>query len=167
MSKNEELGIFRKEIEAKANKTGYMLNPDQEFLKSLFEGLFKNNERYGYPSCPCRLAENNLRDDIDIICPCVYRDPDLFEFGRCFCALYVNSDFISGKKGTGPIPERRPQKRAAITKVGDRMGVNEVGEKYRCNICGNEVTATKAGGGVLVCCAGLVRSISSGSIIRA
>ncbi len=32
------------------------------------------------------------------------------------------------------------------------MGVKEAGENYKCNICGNEVTVTKAGGGVLVCC---------------
>ena len=32
------------------------------------------------------------------------------------------------------------------------MGVKGVGEKYQCNICGNEVTVTKAGGGTLVCC---------------
>jgi len=32
------------------------------------------------------------------------------------------------------------------------MGVKRVGEKYRCNICGNEVTVTKAGGGILFCC---------------
>jgi len=32
------------------------------------------------------------------------------------------------------------------------MAVNEVGEKYKCNICGNEVTVTKVGGGALVCC---------------
>jgi len=32
------------------------------------------------------------------------------------------------------------------------MKVKKVGEKYRCNICGNEVTVTKVGGGILVCC---------------
>ena len=32
------------------------------------------------------------------------------------------------------------------------MAVNKVGEKYRCTICGNEVTVTKVGGGTLVCC---------------
>ena len=32
------------------------------------------------------------------------------------------------------------------------MAVKEIGEKYRCNICGNEVTVTKVGGGTLVCC---------------
>ena len=30
--------------------------------------------------------------------------------------------------------------------------VEKEGEKYRCNICGNEVVVTKVGGGVLVCC---------------
>ena len=33
-----------------------------------------------------------------------------------------------------------------------KMGVNDVGEKYRCNVYGNEVTVTKVGGGTLVCC---------------
>jgi desulfoferrodoxin-like iron-binding protein len=152
LSKKEGLVRFRSEIEAKAKSIGYSLNPDPEFLEDLFDGLFKNQERYGYPSCPCRLAEGDLRKDIDIICPCVYRDPDLFEYGRCYCALYVNENYVSGKMGAGPIPERRPEKRAVITKVGDRVGVKEVGERYKCNICGNEVTATNAGGGVLICC---------------
>jgi len=31
------------------------------------------------------------------------------------------------------------------------MGVKKSGEKYKCNICGNEVVVTKAGGGTLVC----------------
>jgi desulfoferrodoxin-like iron-binding protein len=32
------------------------------------------------------------------------------------------------------------------------MAVEKTGEKYRCNVCGNEVTVTKVGGGELVCC---------------
>jgi desulfoferrodoxin-like iron-binding protein len=32
------------------------------------------------------------------------------------------------------------------------MAVKKVGDKFRCNICGNEVTLTKAGVGTLVCC---------------
>jgi desulfoferrodoxin-like iron-binding protein len=32
------------------------------------------------------------------------------------------------------------------------MVVKSVGELYRCNVCGNEVTVTKVGGGTLVCC---------------
>ncbi|MGA9187556.1 MAG: desulfoferrodoxin FeS4 iron-binding domain-containing protein [Methanosarcina sp.] len=32
------------------------------------------------------------------------------------------------------------------------MGVSAKGEKYRCEICGNEVIVEKVGGGTLVCC---------------
>jgi len=32
------------------------------------------------------------------------------------------------------------------------MAVKQVGETYRCNICGNEVKVIKVGGGTLVCC---------------
>ena len=32
------------------------------------------------------------------------------------------------------------------------MGVNKADETNLCNICGNEVVVTKAGGGDLVCC---------------
>ncbi len=40
------------------------------------------------------------------------------------------------------------------------MAVKNVGEKYRCNICGNEVEVTKAGGGALVCCGAEMELIS-------
>ena len=32
------------------------------------------------------------------------------------------------------------------------MAIEQVGELYKCNICGNEVRVTKVGGGTLVCC---------------
>ncbi len=32
------------------------------------------------------------------------------------------------------------------------MNVEELGQKYYCSICGNEVQVTKVGGGELVCC---------------
>ena len=32
------------------------------------------------------------------------------------------------------------------------MSVKKVGEVYRCNVCGNVVEVTEAGGGTLVCC---------------
>ena len=33
------------------------------------------------------------------------------------------------------------------------MAVEQLGEKYLCKVCGNEVEVTKVGGGTLVCCA--------------
>jgi len=34
----------------------------------------------------------------------------------------------------------------------EHTAVEKVGEKYRCNVCGNEVTVIKVGGDTLVCC---------------
>lgn len=34
----------------------------------------------------------------------------------------------------------------------EALTVVKVGEQYRCNICGNEVTVTRVGGGELICC---------------
>jgi ferredoxin-thioredoxin reductase catalytic subunit len=98
----------RRRAESDAGTYGYHLNPDPAFLKDLLEGLRKNEERYGYPSCPCRLATGVLELDRDIICPCDYRDPDVQEYGCCYCALYVRKDAYEGKLPIHSIPERRP-----------------------------------------------------------
>lgn len=99
---------MRRRAEADAKTYGYYLNPDQNFLNDLLNGLKRNEERYGYPSCPCRLASGNFDFDRDIICPCDYRDPDIQEFGACYCALYVRKDVFEGKASLQPVPERRP-----------------------------------------------------------
>jgi ferredoxin-thioredoxin reductase catalytic chain len=98
----------RLRAEADAKTYGYYLHPDPEFLHDLLEGLKRNEERYGYPSCPCRVASGKLELDRDIICPCDYRDPDVAEFGACYCALYMRKDLYEGKTPITPIPERRP-----------------------------------------------------------
>lgn len=98
----------RKRAESDARAYGYHLNPNSTLLKDLLEGLKLNEERYGYPSCPCRLASGTFEFDRDIICPCDYRDPDVEEFGYCYCALYVRKDFAESKTAFTSIPERRP-----------------------------------------------------------
>ena len=42
------------------------------------------------------------------------------------------------------------------------MAVEQVGEKYRCNICGNEVEVIKVGGEELVCCGQPMELIGGG-----
>ena len=86
-----------------AEKSGYRLNPDTEFTKNLVRGLLKNEQRYGYRACPCRLASGKKEEDIDIVCPCDYRDEDLEEFGACYCALYVNEAIAAGKQKVVPV----------------------------------------------------------------
>ncbi len=84
-------------IKKEAESGGYFLNPDVDFTKNLVRGLLKNEQRYGYRACPCRLASGKQEEDLDIICPCNYRDPDLDDFGACYCALYVNEAIAGGK----------------------------------------------------------------------
>jgi ferredoxin-thioredoxin reductase catalytic chain len=97
----------RKRAEADAKTYGYYLTPQADLLQMFIEGLKTNEDRYGYPSCPCRLATGNLEIDRDIICPCDYRDPDVAEYGACYCRLYVTKAVFESQN-LPEVPERRP-----------------------------------------------------------
>lgn len=124
---------------------GYWLSPDTEFVKNLIRGLLKNEQRYGYRACPCRLASGRKDDDLDIVCPCDYRDSDLEDHGACYCALYVNEDIAEGRRKVAPVPERRPP-RSQRGKHGARAvqtvsaGTTTLGglplPVWRCKVCG-------------------------------
>jgi len=94
-----------------AESQGIRLNKDREFVMDILRGLLTNEARYGYRSCPCRLAWGVKEKDADVVCPCVYRDPDIEEFGSCFCELYVSVDWNEGKINRQVVPERRPKER--------------------------------------------------------
>jgi ferredoxin-thioredoxin reductase catalytic subunit len=87
---------------------GYYFNRDLTLTLELIEGLIVNRERYGYMCCPCRIAADNREQDRDIICPCVYRAPDVEEYGSCYCNLYVSREWNEGKVPHEYVPERRP-----------------------------------------------------------
>ena len=92
-----------------AESQGVRLNKDKPFVLEILEGLLTNELRYGYRSCPCRLASGVKEKDADIICPCAYRDPDIREFGSCYCTLYVSKEWNEGKVSHVRVPERRLQ----------------------------------------------------------
>lgn len=87
---------------------GYNFNKDKEKVFELLEGLLINKERYGYMSCPCRLASGDREKDRDIICPCVYREDDVREYGSCYCNLYVSKEWNEDRIPHSYVPERRP-----------------------------------------------------------
>lgn len=86
---------------------GYFFGKDKEHVTQLLEGLLTNKERYGYMVCPCRLASGDREKDKDIICPCVYRQPDVEEYGSCYCNLYVSKDWNEERIPHVYVPERR------------------------------------------------------------
>ena len=90
---------------------GYYFNIDKERVFDLLDALLLNKKRYGYMSCPCRLASGERDLDKDILCPCVYRNPDVEEYGSCYCNLYVSKAWNEDKVTHVHIPERRPQEK--------------------------------------------------------
>jgi len=130
-------------------KRGYFLNHDPSFTRSLVESLLVNEKRYGYQACPCRLASGVREEDLDIICPCDYRDADVAEYGTCFCGLYVSQKLFNNKESIKSIPERRPVKEfppkadqplAERIKNMENQTVNNQTKLtypvWRCDVCG-------------------------------
>jgi ferredoxin-thioredoxin reductase catalytic subunit len=161
---SEEIVISRERTDAlferlnqDAEASGYHLNPDSEFTRALVEGLLINEERYGYQACPCRLATGDKEQDLDIICPCDYRDPDLVDWGACFCALYVSDEVLDGTQEVQPVPERRPpegrpaqssQRTAPSVSAGDGAPSLPV---WRCRVCGYLCAREKPPGVCPIC----------------
>jgi ferredoxin-thioredoxin reductase catalytic chain len=81
---SEEIDRIYEQLKKEAEAGGYHLNPDVSFTRELIEGLLVNEKRYGYWACPCRLPSGNRNEDLDIICPCDYRDPDLNDYDTCY-----------------------------------------------------------------------------------
>ena len=96
--------MLKKVQEAK----GYYFNKNRDRTFELLAGLIVNKERYGYMCCPCRLASEDREKDKDITCPCIYREPDVKEFGSCYCNLYVSKEWNEEKIPHAYVPERRP-----------------------------------------------------------
>ena len=139
MTKEEIETLFNK-LDADARKNGYFLNPDTPFTMELIEGLVENQKRFGHQACPCRLADGVQEEDLDIICPCDYRDSDLENFGACYCALYVSKDIAQGKASAQPLPDRRPTKRDERPQFKEStIGKSDAELSYpvwRCRVCG-------------------------------
>lgn len=92
-------------------KKGYFFNRKKEQTFELLRGLMHNRDRYGYMACPCRLASGDREKDKDIFCPCEYREPDVQEFGCCYCGLYVSKEWNNDEVDHLEVPERRPPER--------------------------------------------------------
>lgn len=143
--------IIMETMQNNAKENGYFICPDQQLLHDLIDGLETNTKRYGYGSCPCRVASGKKTYDVDIICPCEYRDADVDEFGMCYCGLFVSEKVKKNPSLMGPIPERRPPEiqdaafAAAETKVAtsEKTTMQSKSGKpsqtlpvWRCAVCG-------------------------------
>lgn len=129
-----EVDALVKKLTAEAIEGGYQINPNMDETRELVEGLVVNQKRYGYLACPCRLASGNKAADLDIICPCDYRDPDLDEYGACYCNLYVYDKTPDMKPG--PVPERRPAQASRPTEMPNPDPAEKSLPVWVCKVCG-------------------------------
>ena len=138
VSKEEIEKLYRR-LDREAEQGGYHLNPDIEHTNDLIRGLIINQKRYGYWACPCRLASGIKQEDLDIICPCDYRDTDLNQHDACYCALYVSQVVLKGQKRVRSIPERRPpeDERKKEKAKPPARGIPALSlPVWRCRVCG-------------------------------
>jgi len=129
----KEIDLLVTQLTKDAETKGYFINPNKEFTRNLIKGLIINQKRYGYMACPCRLAKGDRENDLDIICPCDYRDIDLSEYGYCYCSLYVNEKNFKELKFK-PIPDRR--NKIIGNKEGENMKTENKLSVWRCKVCG-------------------------------
>jgi ferredoxin-thioredoxin reductase catalytic subunit len=138
----EVINKVYQQLKKDAEAGGYHLNPDEEFTKDLVNGLLTNEKRYGYWACPCRLATGDKTEDLDIICPCDYRDADVLECDACYCALYVSTSALNGEKPIHSIPERRPLNREDRAQFQEKFisssrSLSSLSKPvWRCKVCG-------------------------------
>jgi ferredoxin-thioredoxin reductase catalytic chain len=137
-----------------AEASGYRLTPDADFARELIRGLLTNEARYGYRACPCRLASGDRMDDLDIVCPCNYRDADLEAYGACYCSLYVSDAVARGEKAAGAIPERRPAPEERTPQQDKAASPANKALSYpvwRCRVCGYLCARDEAPGVCPIC----------------
>ena len=121
-----------------ARDAGYSVNPDDAFARDLVRGLLENEARYGYRACPCRLASGVRERDIDLVCPCDYRDADLDDYGACYCALYVSPEISRGEKAaTRFLTVARSAGRLQLRRTWNKCDVAGLAfPVWRCKVCG-------------------------------
>lgn len=138
---DSQVDEYYQKLKAEVEGSGYNLNSDEDFTKDLLSSILINQQRYGYGACPCRLASGKNEEDLDIICPCDYRDPDLDEYGACYCGLYVSGEILRGEKELTSIPERRPpfdeKKESKEYETDNIISVSNLKfPVWRCRVCG-------------------------------
>ena len=83
---------FQKAIKTFAENREFQVNPDNEKVNMLIEGVFECEKNHGFKYCPCRLIEKDFEKDIKLICPCNFLIHETYidkDDGECWCGLFV------------------------------------------------------------------------------
>jgi ferredoxin-thioredoxin reductase catalytic chain len=94
MNSEELLNVWEKFTE----KNDFILNPDNEHVGTIVEGVLANEEKHGLKLCPCRLRDGTHEKDLELICPCNFKihstwlKPVSGRKAMCWCGLFVKRE---------------------------------------------------------------------------
>jgi len=71
-----------------AAKEGFDLNPDENIVNLVIEGLVRNKLKYKKQYCPCRIVSGDPEEDRPKICPCKWHKEEIERDGHCHCLLF-------------------------------------------------------------------------------
>ena len=87
--KTKEFDDLLRDLKQHAKMHGFRLNPDKEIVETIVSALIKRKAECGETYCPCRMINDNKKDNLDIICPCKDHQKDIAQRGHCHCQLFV------------------------------------------------------------------------------
>ena len=83
---------FARAIVAFTQKNEFQVNPDQERVAMLLDGVMANEQNHGLKYCPCRLSCGDYIEDLKLVCPCNFAVHETYKGkpdGECWCSLFV------------------------------------------------------------------------------
>ncbi|MFH1448589.1 MAG: ferredoxin-thioredoxin reductase catalytic domain-containing protein [Candidatus Micrarchaeota archaeon] len=86
MDKDEIKSAFKKLTEGNE----FILNPDNNHVDFIIDGILRLEKEHGLKYCPCRLRIGDRKKDLELVCPCNFFIQNTWkEQGRCWCGLFV------------------------------------------------------------------------------
>jgi len=67
------------------------LNPDEDLVRRIIDGLIRRKKIYGKLYCPCRPVTGSEADSWKV-CPCIWLNEEIERQGHCHCGLFVKEE---------------------------------------------------------------------------
>ena len=86
MNKEELIRAWKKFTE----KNDFKLNPDNQHVETVADGILKNEQTHKLKLCPCRIRDGTRQRDLELICPCNFKLQETWKTkDMCWCGLFI------------------------------------------------------------------------------
>ncbi len=86
MTRGELKEVFREFTEGQE----FGLNPDEDHLNMVLDGVLSNEKTVGLKYCPCQLRSGDFEADLGLLCPCNFKQQETYrDEDRCWCGLFT------------------------------------------------------------------------------